>query len=121
MRPGDAPDTPAVVTRYTLRRLARRYQQLDAEATNFKAQMARFVDRVAPDLVAQQGINTLTAAALLVAAVTTPSGYGPRARSRTCAVWHHSTRRRADSNVTGSTAAGTAKPTARCTASRSCA
>jgi transposase len=72
MRPGDTPDTPTAVTRYTLRRLARRYQQLDAEADELKAQMARFVDRVAPDLVAPQGINTLTAAALLVAAGDNP-------------------------------------------------
>lgn len=72
MRPGDTPDTPAAVTRYTLRRLARRYQQLDAEADELRGQMGRFVDRVAPDLVAQQGINTLNAAALLVAAGDNP-------------------------------------------------
>jgi transposase len=72
MRPGDTPDTPAAVTRYTLRSLARRYQQLDTEAENLKAQMRRFVDKVAPRLVAEQGINTLTAAALLVAAGDNP-------------------------------------------------
>ena len=72
MRPGDAPDTPTAVTRYTMRSLARRYQQLDAEAGDLRVQMARFVDRVAPDLVAQQGINTLTAAALLMAVGDNP-------------------------------------------------
>ena len=72
MRPGDAPDTPSAVTRYALRRLARRYQQLSAEADELRAQMARFVDRVAPALIAQQGINTLNAAALLTAAGDNP-------------------------------------------------
>lgn len=72
MRPGDAPDTPAAVTRFTLRGLARRYQQLTAEAADLRTQMSRFVDRVAPALVAQQGINILTAAALLLAAGDTP-------------------------------------------------
>ena len=72
MRPGDSPDTPAAVTRYTLRRLARRDQQLTAEADDLRVQMARFVDRVAPALVVQQGINTLKAAALLTAAGDNP-------------------------------------------------
>jgi transposase len=58
LRPGDTPDTPAAVTRYTLRSLARRYQQLETEAEDLKAQMGRFVDKVAPTLVAEQGINT---------------------------------------------------------------
>jgi transposase len=39
--PGDTPDTPASVTKYTLRSLARRYQQLDTEAEELKAQMGR--------------------------------------------------------------------------------
>jgi transposase len=53
LRPGDTPDTPVAVTRYTLRSLARRYQQLDTEAEDLKAQMRRFVDKVAPTLVAE--------------------------------------------------------------------
>jgi transposase len=60
------------VTRYTLRSLARRYQQLDTEAEDLKAQMRGFVDKVAPTLVAEQSINTITAAALLVAAGDNP-------------------------------------------------
>jgi transposase len=72
MRPGATPDTPVVVTRYTLRSLARRYQQLGSEADELKAQMGRFVAKVAPTLVAEQGINTLTAGALLVAAGDNP-------------------------------------------------
>jgi transposase len=72
MRPGDSPDGPAAVTKYTLRRLARRYQQLAAEAEALQAQMGRFIARAAPALVAQQGVNTLTAAALLVAAGDNP-------------------------------------------------
>ncbi len=72
MRPGDAPDTPAAMTKHTLRRLARRYQQLDAEASELKAQMGRLVQRVAPALCQQQGINTLVASALLVAAGDNP-------------------------------------------------
>jgi transposase len=72
LRPGDTPDTPTSVTRYTLRSLARRYQQLGTEAEDLKTQMGRFVDKVAPMLVAEQGINTLTAGALLVAAGDNP-------------------------------------------------
>jgi transposase len=72
MRPGPTPDTPVAVTRYTLRSLALRYQQLETQAGDLKAQMSRFVDKVAPMLVAEQGVNTLTAAALLVAAGDNP-------------------------------------------------
>jgi transposase len=72
MRPGDVPEGPAAVTKFTLRRLARRYQQLETEAGELKAQMGRFVNRVAPALVAQQGVNTITAAALLVTAGDNP-------------------------------------------------
>ena len=72
LRPGDTPNTPVAVTRYTLRSLARRYQQLHTEAEDLKAQMGRFVDKVAPTLVAEQGINTVTAGALLVAAGDNP-------------------------------------------------
>lgn len=55
MRPGDTPDTPVLATRYTLRSLARRYHQLEAEAADLKTQMARFVDNVAPTLAAELG------------------------------------------------------------------
>jgi transposase len=72
MRPGAAPGTPAAMTKYTLRRLARRYQQLDAEAAEVKAQTSRLVQRVPPALLRQQGINTFVASALLVAAGDNP-------------------------------------------------
>jgi hypothetical protein len=72
LRPGDTPDGPIAITKYTLRRLARRFQQLDEEAGELKAQMRRLVRRLAPALLAEQGVNTITASALLVAAGDNP-------------------------------------------------
>jgi transposase len=72
LRPGDVPDSPTAITKYMLRRLARRFQQLDAEAGELKAQMRRLVRRLAPALLAEQGVNTITASALLVAAGDNP-------------------------------------------------
>jgi hypothetical protein len=50
-RPGEVPDGPIAITKYTLRRLARRFQQLDAEAGELKAQMRRLIQRLAPTLL----------------------------------------------------------------------
>jgi transposase len=72
LRPGDVPDSPTAITKYTLRRLARRFQQLDDEAGELKAQMHRLIQRLAPALLAEQGISTITASALLVAAGDNP-------------------------------------------------
>jgi transposase len=72
LRPGDVPDSPTAITTYTLRRLARRYQQLDDEAGELKAQMRRLIKQLAPALLAEQGIGTITASALLVAAGDNP-------------------------------------------------
>jgi transposase len=72
LRPGDTPETTAEVTRYTLRTLARRYTLLDDQVEDLTAQISRFVDRVAPALVAQQGIGPINASALLVAAGDNP-------------------------------------------------
>jgi transposase len=70
--PGEVPDSPVAITKYTLRRLARRFQQLDEEAGELKAQMRRLIQRLAPTLLAKQGVNTITASALLVAAGDNP-------------------------------------------------
>jgi len=72
LRPGDVPDSSTAITKYTLRRLARRFQQLDEEAGELKAQMRRLIQRLAPTLLAEQGVNTITASALLVAAGDNP-------------------------------------------------
>jgi transposase len=66
------PDSPVAITKYTLRRLARRFQQLDEEAGELKAQMRRLIQRLAPALLAKQGVSTITASALLVAAGDNP-------------------------------------------------
>ena len=72
LRPGDTPSTTAEVTRYTLRTLARRYALLDAQVEDLTTQISRFVDKVAPALVAEQGVGPISAGALLVAAGDNP-------------------------------------------------
>lgn len=72
LRPGTTPDSPTAITKFTLRRLACRYQQLDEEADELTTQMSRLVRRLAPALLAEQGVNTITASALLVAAGDNP-------------------------------------------------
>lgn len=72
LRPGDRPDDVTAATKYALRSLARRYRHLDDEAVALERQMRRLVHGFAPALVAQQGINTITAATFLVTAGDNP-------------------------------------------------
>lgn len=72
LRPGEVPDSPTAITKYTLRRLAHRYQQLDEEAGELTTQMHRLIKQLAPTLLAEQGIGAITASALLVAAGDNP-------------------------------------------------
>lgn len=71
LRPGDA--TSAVgATKYTLRLLARRVLELEAELDELKAVLKPLVAKTAPALVARHGVGTDTAGALLVAAGDNP-------------------------------------------------
>jgi transposase len=70
-RPGD-PTSPAGATKFTLRLLARRVLELEAELKELKAILRPLVAATAPDLVARHGVGTETAGALLVAAGDNP-------------------------------------------------
>lgn len=66
------PSTVSEATRFALRELARRYQQLTEQIQRLDAQLDRLVAATAPALVAKHGIGTHTAAALLVSAGDNP-------------------------------------------------
>ena len=71
LRPGD-PTAAAGATKYTLRLLARRVLELEAELKELKAILKPLVATTAPELVARHGVGTETAGALLVAAGDNP-------------------------------------------------
>lgn len=71
-RTGDEPDTVLEMTRYALRELARRHQQLSDQIARLDAQLDRLVAAAAPELIAKTGVGTHTAAALLVTAGDNP-------------------------------------------------
>jgi transposase len=71
LRPGD-PTTPPGATKYTLRLLARRVLELEAEIDELKAILKPLVAATAPGLVSRHGVGTDTAGALLVAAGDNP-------------------------------------------------
>ncbi len=71
LRPGD-PTTAIGATKYTLRLLARRVLELEAELTELKSILKPLVAATAPELVARHGVGTETAGALLVAAGDNP-------------------------------------------------
>jgi transposase len=66
LRPKTTPD-PVQVRRCSLRSMARRYQDLDAEAAELEARIKTLTATTAPDLVAAFGISHLTAATILTA------------------------------------------------------
>jgi hypothetical protein len=84
MRHSDTPDAPAGVTRYTLRRLARRYRQPDTDVDELRAQMGTVRQPIGPALVARQGIIRSPLSRCWSRPVTTPSGCAVKASSRTC-------------------------------------
>ena len=84
LRPDQVPATPTDAVKFALRSVAGRWLRLTEEVTELDAHLERLVATAAPALVAVKGVGTQTAAALLVAAGTTPSGCIARARSRTC-------------------------------------
>lgn len=71
-RPGEQPDTVVAATRYALRELARRHQDLTGQIARLDRQLDRLVGETAPDLVAKHGVGTHTAASLLVCAGDNP-------------------------------------------------
>jgi transposase len=70
-RPGD-PTTAVGATKFTLRVLARRVLELEAELKELKAILKPLVAATAPELVARHGVGTETAGVLLVAAGDNP-------------------------------------------------
>jgi transposase len=70
-RPGAKRDVVSL-TKFALRTLARRAIDLEAEITEIDAILKPLVKQTAPELVAQQGVGTDVASALLVAAGDNP-------------------------------------------------
>ena len=70
-RPGEAQTTVAYAKK-TLRHLARRYQTLDAEINQLKADIRRLCAEANPALLAAKGVGPDTASALLAAAGDNP-------------------------------------------------
>jgi transposase len=116
LRPGPLTSTTAA-TKTTLRTLARRWQQLQAELDQLDLQLQELVTTAAPALMALPGVGVETAGQLLVTAGDNPQ------RLRSEAAFAHlcgaapSPRPRAAPTATGSIAAATAGPTTRCGAS----
>ncbi len=72
-RPGTDVTDPAVATKTALRSLARRYQALTTEINELRALLDTAVQAAAPPaLLAEHGVGTDTAAALLIAAGDNP-------------------------------------------------
>src|SRR5829696_2558488 len=116
LRPGPVTSTTAA-TKATLRILARRWQQLQAELTQLDAQLQGLVSAVAPTVVALPGVGVDTAGQLLVTAGDNPQRLRGEAAFAHLAAPPPSPRRRAAPTATGSTAAATATPTTPCGAS----
>ena len=72
LRPGATLSDVEAATKFALRSVARRYQQLSEEISELDEQLNRLVIEVAPQLVAMEGIGTDTAASLLIAAGDNP-------------------------------------------------
>jgi transposase len=109
------PDTPLEAARFTLRSLARRWQDLNEEITVLDTQLDELTATVAPTLRAMNGVGPQLATALLAAPATTPTGCTRQPRLLPSAASHPSTPHQVGNNTTGSTATATAKPTGRCT------
>ena len=78
MRPGPL-TSPTAATKTTLRTLARRWQQLQAELDQLDLQLQKLVKAVAPTLVALPGVGVETAGQLLVTAGDNPQRLGSEA------------------------------------------
>jgi transposase len=72
-RPGENPESLVAVNKLALKSLARRYLRLSEEISALEKQITRLVSKAAPHLLAlKKGLNTDTAAVLLVAAGDNP-------------------------------------------------
>ena len=116
MRPGPL-TSPTAATKTTLRTLARRWQQLQAELDRLDTQLQTLVAAAAPALVALPSVGVDTAGRLLVAAGDNPNGSAPKPPLPTCAAPPPSPPPRAAPTAAGSTAPATATPTPPCGAS----
>ena len=105
--------------RVALRELGRRVQFLDGQIARLDELIVPLVTARAPGLLALHGVGPDTAALLLTAARTTRNGCAARPPGPTCAPPPRSPPPRARPAGTGSTAAGTARPTTPCGASSS--
>ena len=71
-RPDRQADSVTTTTKLALKKLARRFLELDAEIKELGRQLDQLVEATAPRLVARRGIGTHTAATLLVTAGDNP-------------------------------------------------
>jgi transposase len=111
-RPSGRSDVTAA-TRLALRTLARRVLELDTEVAALDEVPEPLVAATTPELVAQIGVGTDTAGALLSPPERTQAVSATNAPSPGSAAPPHSTRHLASNNDTDSAAPGTAKPTRR--------
>jgi transposase len=88
LRPG-ALTSPMAATKTSLRTLARRWQQLQAELDRLDLQLQALVTSAAPTLVALPGVGVDTAGQLLVTAGDNPQRLRARPPSRICAASPH--------------------------------
>jgi transposase len=66
------PTDPTAATKFALRSVARRYQQLSEEISELEEQIERLVREASPDLVALEGVGPDTAATLMIVAGDNP-------------------------------------------------
>jgi transposase len=99
LRPGPL-TSPMAATKTSLRSLARRWQQLQAELDRLDLQLQALVSGAAPTLVALPGVGVDTAGQLLVTAGDNPSGCVARLPSRICVASPPSRRSRAAPTAT---------------------
>src|SRR5215213_11155765 len=78
-RPGSDLDEVQTATKFALRSVARRYQQLSEEIAELDEQLDRLVADAAPELTALAGIGTDHAATLLIVAGDNPERPGSEA------------------------------------------
>jgi transposase len=71
-RPGTDLANVEAATKFAMRSVARRYQQLSEEISELDEQLDRLVSEAAPELVAVEGVGIDTAASLLIAAGDNP-------------------------------------------------
>ncbi len=109
---------PTTATRIALKKLARRYLQLDEEISDSDVLLDGLVTELAPQLIAVAGIGTETAGQILVTVGDNPLAvHSEPAFAMLCGVAPLPASSGKPSG-TGSTAAVTVKPTGRCTSSR---